>query len=114
MAELSEPKISVWISRARLGDREAYTRLFEYYFKRLQSYIAPKLTGQDRHEGYAEDLAIECMQMLWEDLTEGRFEDVVHREDLWNAMVCIVHSKSIDRLRYLLTSVFVPTIRVIE
>ena len=100
MAEYTESKISVWISQARLGNQAAFSRLFDFYFNRLRSYISPKLTSQDRHEGYDEDIAIDCMERLWQDLTEGRFEAVVHREDLWIAMMCIAHSKSIDRRRY--------------
>ena len=99
MAEYTEPKISVWISQARLGDQAAFSRLFDFYINRLRSYICPKLTSKDRHEGYDEDMAIDCMERLWQDLTEGRFEAVVHREDLWNAMMCIAQSKSSPRER---------------
>lgn len=100
MTEQIAPDISRWISQARLGNEEAFSRLFDFYFSRLRTYISPKLTSRDRHEGYEEDMAVDCMQRLWEDLTEGRFEAVVHGEDLWNAMMCIVQSKSIDRRRF--------------
>ncbi len=100
MAEENGLPITLWISQVRLGNREAFSKLFDFYFSRLRTYISPKLTSRDRHEGYEEDMAVECMTKLWVDLTEGLFEAVVHREDLWNAMICIAHSKSIDRRRY--------------
>ena len=64
MAGYTESKISVWISQARLGNQAAFSRLFDFYFNRLPSYISPKLTSQDRHEGYDEDIAIDCMERL--------------------------------------------------
>ena len=100
MTEQIAPAISRWVSQARHGNEVAFSRLFDFYFSRLRTYISPRLTSRDRHEGYEEDMAVDCMQRLWEDLTEGRFEAIVHREDLWNAMMCIAQSKTIDRRRF--------------
>ena len=96
-----DPDITLRLSQARDGDKDAFGKLFDFYIDRLRLHLRRRLTTQDRAEGFEEDLASETMAGVWHDITEGRFGHVKNREELWCAMICVARSRAMDRKKYL-------------
>ncbi len=94
-------EITHWLSRARQNDQVAFGQLFDFYIGRLRQYLRNKLTGQDRAEGFEDDLANESMISVWHGLTKGRFESVANREELWFTMMSVAKSHAMNRRKYL-------------
>ncbi len=100
-SNFGDHEITYWLSRARQNDEVAFGKLFGFYIGRLRLYLKNKLTGQDRAEGFEDDLANESMFSVWHGLTEGRFESVTNREELWFAMMCVAKARALNRRKYL-------------
>ena len=95
------PDITSWMLRARQGDRDAFSRLFDFYFQRLTIYLRGQLVPPDRAAGFEEDLVSESMAGFWQDLSNGRFGHITNRDELWFALMRVAKSCAVDRRKYL-------------
>jgi len=58
-----------------------------------------KLGGTARRAADEEDIALEAFRVLCHGATEGRFEQLADRDDLWRLMVAITAKEAVTQMR---------------
>jgi DNA-directed RNA polymerase specialized sigma24 family protein len=96
-----DTEITLWLRKARDGDESAFAELFHFYVARVREYVTKELTAQDRRQGFADDLASECLTKVWRDLNKGCIGSVSNRDELWYAMMRVAKSCAVNRRNYL-------------
>lgn len=91
--------VTIWLGRLRGGDPEAADRLWERYFGRLQGLARLKLPSALRHNGSAEDVALDAFASLWRGAENGQFPQLAGREQLWRLLVVITARKAYRLVR---------------
>lgn len=68
MKETSESQDKLLYLKAKQGDAEAFTLLFDKYSKKIYRFIYFKVSSKE----LAEDLASQCFLKVWEQITNGQ------------------------------------------
>ncbi len=93
-------EITAWIDGVRAGDSLAAERLWSAYFEKLTRFAASQLAGAKRAVRDEEDVALSALKSFCLAAREGRFEQLVSRENLWPLLVSITAHKSVDAIRH--------------
>ena len=87
------------VSSIATWDEEAANVLWGQYFHRLVS-LARSRFGADRDAVYgADDAAQSVFRLLCRGAKDGRFDNVVGRDDLWRLLLTLTRRKVIDQVR---------------
>ena len=95
----SEASITRWFSALREGDREAEGLLYSHFFPKIVSLARSKFDADRDPVRGAEAAAQSVFQLLAQGAKEGRFEQVVDRDNLWRILVVATRRKVIDQIR---------------
>ncbi|MFO0902316.1 MAG: ECF-type sigma factor [Pirellulales bacterium] len=91
--------VTLWINQLRDGDSLAAQRLWETYFQRMVELARRKLTGASPAAGDEEDVALSAFKSFCLGAREGRFPQVLDRDNLWPLLMAITLHKSVDLIR---------------
>ena len=92
--------VSSWIRGVKAGDESALARLWERYHKDLIALARRKLGSASRRVEDEEDVAASVLKDFYKGATNGRYEDLHHRDQLWRLLLCITQHKAIDHGRH--------------
>jgi ECF sigma factor len=79
----SAGSVSNWIEQLKSGDPVAAQELWERYFHRLVGLAQKRLHGAQRREADDEDVALSAFDGFCRGVTQGRFPQLGHRNNLW-------------------------------
>jgi DNA-directed RNA polymerase specialized sigma24 family protein len=91
--------VSLWIDQLKAGDREATSRLWQRYFRRLIGLARKKLADRPRLGADAEDVALSAFDSFFRAAEAGRFPRLQDRDDLWHVLVTIAVRKAQHLIR---------------
>jgi DNA-directed RNA polymerase specialized sigma24 family protein len=93
------PQITLWIEQLKAGDSAAAQELWEVYFQRMVDLARRKLKGAARAIADEEDVALSAFKSFCLGAREGRFTQLVDRDNLWPLLMAITANKSVDLIR---------------
>lgn len=96
----SEGSITKWISRLRSGEEEAAERLWQAYFARMVQHAGGMLDAAQMRSGDEEDAALSAFKSFCFGARDGRFPQLVDRDNLWPLLVAITSNKCVDIVRH--------------
>jgi RNA polymerase sigma factor (sigma-70 family) len=102
MSDEDTGSVTRWIDRLKAGQPEAADALWRRYYEQVVAEARRHLQGVP-HQAVedAEDVAADAMHRLWAGATQGRFERLSDRVDLWQLLVAITVKNAISvRRRY--------------
>ena len=88
--------VSHWIHELQAGNREAAQKLWEVYFQRLVELARAKLRKRPRGVADEEDVALSAFDSFCRGAEQGRFPQLVDRDDLWQLLVMLTCRKAAD------------------
>lgn len=91
--------VTLWINQLRDGDSLAAQRLWETYFQRMVELARRKLVGASPAAADEEDVALSAFKSFCMGAREGRFPQVLDRDNLWPMLMAITLHKSVDLIR---------------
>ena len=94
-----EASVTEWIKDLKDGDQTAPDKLWERYFNRLVKVARHKLGSAPRRVSDEEDLAVSVFNVLCQGASDGRFDQLKDRDDLWRLLVAITSKKAVDQVR---------------
>lgn len=91
--------VTVWIDQLKSGDAAAAQHLWEVYFQRMVGLARRKLEGSARAMADEEDVALSAFKSFCMGAQEGRFTQLLDRDNLWSLLMAITANKSVDLIR---------------
>jgi DNA-directed RNA polymerase specialized sigma24 family protein len=89
-----DESVSQWIGRLQAGDAAAAQQLWERYFQRLVGLARKKLEGLPRRAADEEDVALSAFDSFCRGAGDGRFPQLVDRDNFWRLLVTITARKA--------------------
>ncbi len=86
--------VTCWLRQLRAGEQEAFQRLWERYFERLVGLARQKLRGAPGRAADEEDVALGAFDSFFRGASEGRFPQLLDRDDLWQVLVVLAGRKA--------------------
>jgi RNA polymerase sigma factor (sigma-70 family) len=86
--------VTCWFDPLRDGDPAAAHELWQRYFHRLVSLARKKLQDSPRRAVDEEDVALDAFASLCRGVREGRFPQLLDRDNLWALLVVITVRKA--------------------
>lgn len=93
------PPVTLWIDQLKAGNSAAAQRLWEIYFQRMVELARRKLTAVPRAIADEEDVALSAFKSFCLGAREGRFTQLLDRDNLWPLLMAITAHKSVDLIR---------------
>src|SRR5271165_213710 len=94
-----EGSVSGWLGPLQSGDPAVVQPLWERYFDRLVTLARHKLRGAARLLADEEDVALSAFDSFCRGAGQGRFPQLLDREDLWRILLAITTRKAARLLR---------------
>ena len=91
--------ISRWFGPLKDRDDDAVAAIWDRYFEKLVRLAQSHLQSVPRREADEEDVALSAMQSLVRGVSDGRFDQLRDRSDLWKLLVTITIHKASDQRR---------------
>jgi len=82
--------VTDWIEQFRSGNQEAVEQIWRRYCARLVGLAKKQLRAMRPSDADPEGVADEAFCAFCSGLEQGRFRDLVHRDDLWRLLSAIV------------------------
>src|SRR5262245_11365350 len=92
--------VSCWIAQLKAGDPAAAQPLWESYFRHLVERARLRLQGIPRRAADEEDVALSAFDSFCRAASQGRFPQLLDRQDLWQVLVLITDRKASDLVQY--------------
>jgi len=89
-----DESVSQWLGRLRDGDPAAAQQLWERYFQRLVGLARKRLQGLPRRSADEEDVALSAFDSFCRGAGDGRFPQLLDRDNLWRLLVTITARKA--------------------
>jgi RNA polymerase sigma factor (sigma-70 family) len=96
----SHGSVTQWIGQLKAGDEAAAARLWRRYAGPLAALARKTIRGVPRGMGDEEDVVLEALNSVFRCAKEGRFSQLLDREDLWQLMVVITFRKALHLVAY--------------
>lgn len=91
--------VTEWIDDLRASDQDAARKLWDHYFQRLIAEARKWLHSSTTRTFSEEDVALSVFASFCQGVSEGQFDRIGNRDDLWRLLVVITHGKVVDRRR---------------
>lgn len=92
--------VTVWLRQLAKGDQAAARKLWDRYGPKLRELARRRFRGSFTAAGDEEDLVQSVFRHLWTGATQGRFDNVRDREELWWLLLAITRRKAVNRQAY--------------
>jgi DNA-directed RNA polymerase specialized sigma24 family protein len=89
-----EGSVTDWIDRLKVGDPAAAQQLWQSYFQRLVGLARRRLQGTPRRAADEEDVALSAFDSFCRGAEQGRFPQLLDRDNLWRLLVTITARKA--------------------
>jgi DNA-directed RNA polymerase specialized sigma24 family protein len=86
--------VSRWLGDLQAGDPSAAQQLWQRYFRRLVGLARLKLRGAPRRAAGEEDVALSALDSFCRNARQGRFPQLLDRDNLWRLLVVITVRKA--------------------
>ena len=86
--------VTYWLQQLQAGEQQAFQRLWEVYFERLVGLARQKLRGTPGRAADEEDVALSAFDSFFRGASEGRFPQLLDRDDLWQLLVVLAGRKA--------------------
>src|SRR5262249_5642371 len=93
-----DESVSQWLDRLRDGVPAAAQNLWERYFQRLVGLARKKLQGLARRSADEEDVALSAFDSFCRGAGDGRFPQLLDRDNLWRLLVTITARNACPRV----------------
>lgn len=93
------PPVTLWIDQLKAGNSVAAQKLWEEYFQRMVELARRKLNAVPRAVADEEDVALSAFKSFCLGAREGRFTQLLDRDNLWPLLMAITVHKSVDLIR---------------
>lgn len=94
-AEFSEGSITLLYRKWRAGHTEAFGDLYARFWPRLLALANSTLAGRVQSVCDAEDALQSALFSFWEQVEQGRYQENLNRDDLWNILGLITVRKAL-------------------
>ncbi len=91
--------ISECFLRLVAGDNQAIGELWNNYFEQLSRVAKKQIGNVPRRAFDEEDVVVSVFECLRKGAQDGRFAEMLDRNELWKLLVTITRQKAIDRVR---------------
>jgi DNA-directed RNA polymerase specialized sigma24 family protein len=95
----SEGSVTRWLGQLQAGDPAAAQQLWQRYFQRLVVLARKKLRGSPRRVADEEDVALSAFESFCRRAEQGRFPQLLDRDDLWRLLVLLTTRKASHQQR---------------
>ena len=92
--------VTHWIQKLRTGEDRAASELWDRYFVRLRQLARRRLGANPRQAADEEDVAVSVFDSLCRGISEGKFDRLSDRDDLWRLLIVLTRQKSVDGIRH--------------
>lgn len=92
--------VTIWLRQLAKGDQSAAQKLWERYGPTLVELARRRFRGTFNAAGDEEDLVQSVFRVLWVGATQGRFDKVQDREELWWLLLAITRRKALNHQAY--------------
>ena len=100
MAPMADPgSVTHWLAQLPTGDSAAAQQLWERYYQRLVGLARKRLQGAGVLAADEEDVALSAFDSFFRNAQDGRFPQLVDRDNLWQLLVTITARKACHLLR---------------
>src|SRR5262249_29758180 len=96
----SAGSVTHWLGLLKAGDHAAAQPLWERYFQHLVSLARARLWGAPKRMADEEDVALSAFDSFCRGAAEGRFPQLLDRNDLCQSLVLITARKAIHLLQH--------------
>ncbi len=96
----SAGSVTHWLGLLKAGDHAAAQPLWERYFRQLGSLARARLWGARKRMADEEDVALSAFDSFCRGAAEGRFPQLLDRNDLCQLLVLITARKAIHHLQH--------------
>jgi DNA-directed RNA polymerase specialized sigma24 family protein len=96
----SGDSVTQWIDQLKAGERDAVQKLWEAYFERLVALARQKLRGTPRRAADEEDVALSAFDSFCRRAAQGRFPQLLDRDDLWQLLVVLTARKACNLVQH--------------
>jgi len=96
----SAGSVTHWLGLLKAGDHAAAQPLWERYFQHLVRLARARLRGAPKRMADEEDVALSAFDSFCRGAAEGRFPQLVDRNDLGQLLVLITARKAIHLLQH--------------
>jgi RNA polymerase sigma factor (sigma-70 family) len=97
---VTDHSVTLWLRQLADGDQVAAQKLWERYGKSLTRYARRRFQSVFSPAEDEEDLVQSVFRVLWAGATQGRFDDVENRDELWWLMLAITRRRALNRQAY--------------
>lgn len=91
--------ISEWFGQLKTGEASAAQRLWNRYYVELLRHAKQRIGMSPPGIGDEEDVVLSVFGSIWRGATEGRFENITNRDELWWLLLGITKRKAVDHIR---------------
>src|SRR5438105_10851216 len=95
----SEGSVSRWLTGVQEGDSAAVQKLWGRYFPRLVSLARLKIRGSPRRAADEEDVALSAFDSFCRNAEQGRFPNLLDRDELWRLLAVVTARKASHLVR---------------
>lgn len=95
----SEGSITRWIGELERGSNDATQALWDRYFPQLLRIARQKLADAPRRVADEEDVALSAMDSFFRAAEQGKFPNLMDRNDLWRLLLQMTARKVVDLKR---------------
>jgi DNA-directed RNA polymerase specialized sigma24 family protein len=92
--------VTCWIRQLKAGDQAAFQELWEGYFQRLIGLARKRLQTSPRSAKDEEDVALSAFDSFFRGTAEGRFPQLLDRDDLWQLLVLLTVRKAANLVKH--------------
>lgn len=91
--------ISEWFGRLKAGEAEAAQKLWDRYAEKLLRVAKLRLNGSPCGVADEEDVALSVFGSIFRGAADGRFEQILTRDELWWLLLSVTKRKVVDHIR---------------
>ena len=95
----TEGSVTRWIAELQCGSSEATQALWERYFPQLLRIARQKLADTPCRVADEEDVALSAMDSFFHAAQQGKFPNLMDRNDLWRLLLQMTARKVVDLKR---------------
>jgi RNA polymerase sigma factor (sigma-70 family) len=95
----SNDSISEWLGRLKAGEIAVAQNLWNRYSEELLRVAKQRLGSSPQGIGDEENVALSVFGSVFRGVADGRFENILNRDELWWLLLTITKRKTVDHIR---------------
>ncbi len=96
----SRATVTQWLGELKAGHDRAAQKLWDRYYQRIVRLARDRLQSAARRVADEEDVAISVFECLFAGVSEGHFEDLSSRDNLWRLLATLTARKAVDQIHH--------------